>query len=143
MGEISSASSEQSSGVAQVGEAITQMDQATQQNAALVEEMAAAALSLKSQSQELVNTVAMFGVDSASGRPAARQTLTPPPPAGRPFSPSRPPAKLQQRQYGAGAASKPALSPPQSLKTSAPLATRAAPVAGLGSGSADKDWESF
>ena len=142
MGEISSASSEQSSGVAQVGEAITQMDQATQQNAALVEEMAAAALSLKSQSQELVNTVAMFGVDSASGRPAARQTLTPPP-AGRPFSPSRPPAKLQQRQYGAGAASKPALSPPPALKTSAPLATRAAPVAGLGSGSADKDWESF
>ena len=143
MGEISSASSEQSSGVAQVGEAITQMDQATQQNAALVEEMAAAALSLKSQSQELVNTVAMFGVDSASGRPAARQTLTPPQPAARPVSPSRPLAKLQQRQYGADAASKPALSPPQSLKTSAPLATRAAPAASLGSGSADKDWESF
>ncbi|WP_345061502.1 methyl-accepting chemotaxis protein, partial [Acidovorax lacteus] len=46
MGEISAASSEQSSGVAQVGEAVTQMDQATQQNAALVEEMAAAAASL-------------------------------------------------------------------------------------------------
>ena len=40
MGEISSASSEQSSGVSQVGQAVTQMDQATQQNAALVEEMA-------------------------------------------------------------------------------------------------------
>src|SRR3989475_595370 len=38
MGEISSASTEQSSGVAQVGEAVTQMDQTTQQNAALVEE---------------------------------------------------------------------------------------------------------
>ncbi len=46
MGEISAASSEQSAGVAQVGEAVTQMDQATQQNAALVEEMAAAAASL-------------------------------------------------------------------------------------------------
>ena len=60
MGEISAASSEQSAGVAQVGEAITQMDQATQQNAALVEEMAAAAASLRSQAQELVEGVAVF-----------------------------------------------------------------------------------
>jgi methyl-accepting chemotaxis protein len=60
MGEISAASSEQSQGVAQVGEAVTQMDQTTQQNAALVEEMAAAASSLKSQAQDLVQTVAVF-----------------------------------------------------------------------------------
>ena len=60
MGEISAASHEQSQGVAQVGEAVTQMDQVTQQNAALVEEMAAAAISLKSQAQELVSTVAVF-----------------------------------------------------------------------------------
>ena len=60
MGEISAASNEQSLGVAQVGEAVTQMDQATQQNAALVEEMAAAASSLKSQAQELVGTVSVF-----------------------------------------------------------------------------------
>ena len=60
MGEISSASVEQSQGVAQVGEAVTQMDQTTQQNAALVEEMAAAASSLKSQAQDLVQTVAVF-----------------------------------------------------------------------------------
>ena len=60
MGEISSASTEQSAGVAQVGEAVTQMDQATQQNAALVEQSAAAAESLKSQSQVLVQAVAVF-----------------------------------------------------------------------------------
>ncbi|PRD66620.1 methyl-accepting chemotaxis protein [Malikia granosa] len=60
MGEISAASAEQSSGVGQVGEAVMQMDQATQQNAALVEEMAAAATSLKDQAQELVQTVAAF-----------------------------------------------------------------------------------
>jgi methyl-accepting chemotaxis protein len=60
MGEISAASSEQSSGVAQVGEAITQMDQATQQNAALVEESASAAESLKTQAHQLVNAVAVF-----------------------------------------------------------------------------------
>jgi methyl-accepting chemotaxis protein len=60
MGEISAASSEQSSGVPQVGDAVSQMDQATQQNAALVEESAAAAASLQSQSRQLVEAVAVF-----------------------------------------------------------------------------------
>jgi methyl-accepting chemotaxis protein len=60
MGEISAASTEQSTGVAQVGEAVTQMDQATQQNAALVEESAAAAESLKGQAANLVQAVAVF-----------------------------------------------------------------------------------
>jgi methyl-accepting chemotaxis protein len=60
MGEISSASVEQSSGVAQVGQAIGQMDQVTQQNAALVEESAAAAESLKSQAGTLVQVVSVF-----------------------------------------------------------------------------------
>jgi methyl-accepting chemotaxis protein len=60
VGEISSATSEQSRGVGQVGEAVTQMDQATQQNAALVEESAAAAESLKQQAQKLVQAVAVF-----------------------------------------------------------------------------------
>ena len=58
--EITSASSEQSSGVQQVCEAVSQMDQATQQNAALVEESAAAAESLKGQAQQLVQAVAVF-----------------------------------------------------------------------------------
>ncbi|WP_394791075.1 methyl-accepting chemotaxis protein [Rhodoferax sp.] len=60
MGEISAASTEQSQGVAQVGEAVTQMDQATQQNAALVEESAAAAGSLQSQAEQLVQAVSVF-----------------------------------------------------------------------------------
>ena len=60
MGEISSASKEQSMGVAQVGEAITAMDKTTQQNSALVEEMAAAATSLKLQADGLVGAVARF-----------------------------------------------------------------------------------
>ncbi|SDS13238.1 methyl-accepting chemotaxis sensory transducer with Cache sensor [Pseudomonas oryzae] len=76
MGEISAASREQSAGVSQVGLAITQMDHATQQNAALVEEMAAAATSLHSQAEELVQTVALFkvGEESASYRSAAPAT---------------------------------------------------------------------
>ena len=60
MGEISAASREQREGVGQIGEAITQMDQVTQQNAALVEEMAAAAASLQTQSHQLVQTVSVF-----------------------------------------------------------------------------------
>jgi methyl-accepting chemotaxis protein len=60
VGEISGASTEQSNGIAQVGEGVSQMDQATQQNAALVEESAAAADSLKDQAQQLVQTVAVF-----------------------------------------------------------------------------------
>ncbi len=67
--EISSASIEQSSGIGQVGEAVRQMDKVTQQNAALVEEGAAAAESLKGQSQHLVQTVAEFKVsqDGSAG----------------------------------------------------------------------------
>jgi methyl-accepting chemotaxis protein len=60
MGEISAASTEQSQGVEQVGEAVVQMDHTTQQNAALVEEMAAAASSMNSQAEELVNVVSVF-----------------------------------------------------------------------------------
>ena len=71
MGEISLASQEQASGVAQVGEAVTQMDQVTQQNAALVEQMAAGASGLKSQAHELVDAVAVFRLDAHGA--AARQ----------------------------------------------------------------------
>ena len=60
MGEISAASAGQADGVSQVGQAITQMDHTTQQNAALVEQMAAAASSLKTQAQALVDAVSVF-----------------------------------------------------------------------------------
>ncbi len=68
MGEISAASSEQAQGVGQVGEAVTQMDQVTQQNAALVEEMAAAASSLKNQADDLVQAVAFFNLGAQGQR---------------------------------------------------------------------------
>ena len=72
MGEISAASREQSQGVAQVGEAVTQMDHVTQQNAALVEEMSSAAGSLKSQAQDLVDVVSVFKL---GGSPGERRVL--------------------------------------------------------------------
>jgi len=65
--EITSASVEQSSGVQQVGDAVGQMDQVTQQNAALVEESAAAAESLKTQAQQLVQVVAVFTLSERAG----------------------------------------------------------------------------
>ena len=87
MGEISAASHEQSAGVGQVGEAVVQMDQTTQQNAALVEEMSAAAHSLRQQAQDLVHAVAAFELphdgnpsSSSAGAPAALRRL----PAQRP-----------------------------------------------------------
>ena len=60
--EISTASAQQRAGVQQVGEAVDRMDQGTQQNAALVEQSAAAAESLRTQAQQLVGAVAVFKV---------------------------------------------------------------------------------
>jgi len=70
MGEISAASNEQAMGVQQVGEAVMQMDQVTQQNAALVEQMAAAASSLKTLAGDQVQAVSVFQLPSG-GRQAA------------------------------------------------------------------------
>jgi len=73
--EISAASSEQSEGVGQVGEAVMQMDQTTQQNAALVEEMAAAANSMKTQALDLVQLVSVFQL-GAVGSSAPMSAVT-------------------------------------------------------------------
>jgi methyl-accepting chemotaxis protein len=81
MGEISAASSEQSQGVSQVGEAIARMDQTTQQNAALVEQSAAAANSLKTQASQLVEAVAVFRLSRAPGAPGAQGAVAPAPAA--------------------------------------------------------------
>nr|WP_269813804.1 methyl-accepting chemotaxis protein [Bowmanella yangjiangensis] len=65
MSEIAAASAEQSSGIDEIGKAVTQMDEMTQQNAALVEEAAAASESLQSQAQQLARQVATFKLDSS------------------------------------------------------------------------------
>ena len=66
IGEITAASGEQSSGIGQVNTAVNQLDQMTQQNAALVEESSAAAGSLKDQAQRLTQAVQIFKVDHGS-----------------------------------------------------------------------------
>ena len=65
MGEISVASQEQTSGIDQINQAISQMDQVTQQNAALVEQAAAAAASMQEQAGSLVQTVSIFKIEKA------------------------------------------------------------------------------
>jgi methyl-accepting chemotaxis protein-1 (serine sensor receptor) len=135
MGEISAASNEQALGVAQVGEAVTQMDQTTQQNAALVEQMAAAASSLKSQAQELVQTVAVFQLgDTPAVRTgmAPRQVSSPirtPLPPARKLSVGSSTHKPSQKRPSLPAAPK-ALAPPK-------------PVAKAPAAQSDDDWETF
>ena len=94
MGEISAASSEQSSGVGQISQAIAQMDQATQQNAALVEESAAAAESLRDQAQQLVQVVAQFKLDGVAvvAVPSARMSAHAPAPVAKAPVPRAAPA---------------------------------------------------
>jgi methyl-accepting chemotaxis protein len=69
MGEIAAASREQSQGISQVNNSITEMDDATQQNAALVEEAAAAAGSLQEQAAKLASVVSVFKLDEAMRTP--------------------------------------------------------------------------
>ena len=91
MSEITAASVEQSQGIEQVNLAITQMDEVTQQNAALVEEAAAAAEALEEQAQNLSVSVATFKVDEGSGSTAiARRAPAP----ARHIAPARKPAAL-------------------------------------------------
>ncbi len=116
MGEISAASTEQSTGVGQIGEAIAQMDQATQQNAALVEESAAAAESLRDQAHQLVDAVAVFKLDRAAA------------------------ASVQRSAHAAAA--RPAPAKPAPARKPAPVARPAAPAPALVAAGSD-DWESF
>ncbi|MBV8501288.1 MAG: HAMP domain-containing protein [Paucibacter sp.] len=72
VGEISASSIEQNQGIGQIGDAVNQLDQVTQQNAALVEESAAAAESLKHQAEQLVETVSQF---RTSGGESLKKTV--------------------------------------------------------------------
>ena len=82
MGEIASASDEQSRGIDQVGLAVAEMDRVTQQNASLVEESAAAAAALEEQASRLTQAVAVFRIQqsqTSSGREAVSAAPIPAP----------------------------------------------------------------
>jgi len=115
-----------------------QMDQVTQQNAALVEEMAAAASSLKAQAQELVGTVAVFKLAAGSASP---QRVAPPAAVTRPMARASAPRPLPVK--GVEKRTTPALSRPASKLQApvcalAPRLTSASPAV-----ASDDDWTSF
>ena len=132
IGEISSASMEQSTGIGQIGDAVNQLDQVTQQNAALVEESAAAAESLKVQAAQLAQVVAVFKLgagDHGDHAPADSH------PAPRPaFASGRPTASIARKTPPLRSTARPA-----PVAASAPAPREAEPVAAA----AGNDWESF
>ncbi|WP_301257741.1 methyl-accepting chemotaxis protein [Eleftheria terrae] len=153
VGEISSASVEQSAGVAQIGQAVTTMDAGTQQNAALVEESAAAAESLQRQAQQLVGAVALFKLANGSSaaplaspavRPSASPAAVPPAvrrpskPALRPSSAASAPAPAAIKRPAVTATSPAPVRPPVAEPMAIPKAA-AAPAAAGG----EDDWETF
>jgi len=71
IGEITASSGEQRDGIAQVSQAVTQLDQMTQQNAALVEQSSAAAAAMREQAGRLAEAVAVFNVGAAASAPVA------------------------------------------------------------------------
>ena len=80
---IAIASQEQSGGIDQVNQAMSQIDGVTQQNAALVEEAAAAAASLQDQASQLTSAVVAFKIDEARTAPAAEAAAEVSPPSAR------------------------------------------------------------
>ncbi len=133
IGEITSASSEQSLGINQVNQAVGNLDQMTQQNAALVEESAAAAQSLREQAEHLAQVVSVFKVNGA-----AYGGMAPPMRAAhRPAAPAKPAAAAKSTAPRiTQAASKPA------TKAAAPAKAAPTRSPALAQG-AEEDWESF
>lgn len=76
MSEITAASLEQSLGIEQINQAVAQMDEVTQQNAALVEEAAASAESLEHQAKDLIGSISIFKVNHVDQNTATIQQLT-------------------------------------------------------------------
>jgi len=129
VGEISSASQEQSEGIEQVNRAIAQMDETTQQNAALVEQAAAAAQSLQDQAATLTQVVGIFTLDSAHA-------------TGKNFvAPQAKPAVMATNAASAASAkSAPRkLAPAKTAAISAPAAKQTRVPAAA----SDDDWEQF
>lgn len=145
MGEIAAASEEQSSGIDQVARAVTQMDEVTQQNAALVEEAAAAASSLEDQAGKLRAAVAVFQleeggykapVSAAPKRSAAPVRAT----ALRKVSQAASQPVSHPSSQAAAQSTAAARAPAAPAAAAAPMKTPAKAMASAGS---DQDWETF
>ena len=142
IGEISAAASEQHDGFAQVNQAVSNLDQMTQQNAALVEQSSAAAMAMNEQAQRLANVVAVFNVGNAEQPVLARAAVATAP---RAAVTAQPVATAQQRT----AAVRPAQThKPVAVAAAAPSAPAPKLASTAKSGTAasaqeEGDWESF
>jgi methyl-accepting chemotaxis protein len=136
IGEISAAAAEQSQGIGQVNHTVTELDQATQQNAALVEQGSAAAESLKDQSRQLAAAVAGFrlGDGGHSGHaPAAPRHVSP--------TLSAPAATASKALAKARSTPAPKQAAPAPVKAHTPAAAPTPAPASTSAGS--DDWETF
>ena len=138
IGEITAASSEQSSGISQVNQAVGNLDQMTQQNAALVEESAAAAQSLREQAEHLAQVVSVFKVNGAAYTGVAPPVHVAHKPA--PQAPRVPSAPAKTAMAGKPATQRIAQAAPAGSKPAPAKAKAPAPALAQG---ADEDWESF
>src|SRR5450830_43975 len=133
IGEITASSDEQRSGISQVNAAVGQLDQMTQQNAALVEESAAAAASLRDQAQRLTEVVAVFNLGQGHA-PAARSLAQAPRASAAPAPAalrSAPRPSLSASKTPAPASAKPRVALPSATASAAPKAGN------------EDDWTSF
>ncbi|MFZ4285162.1 methyl-accepting chemotaxis protein [Variovorax sp. HJSM1_2] len=151
IGEITASSGEQRDGIGQVNQAVNNLDQMTQQNAALVEESAAAASALRDQAQRLAEVVAVFNVGSSSNvraaavKPAA--AFKAPAKASAPVAAKAPapaakaaPSKPLAKPAAAAVAAAPTKPAPTAPVAAARLTSAKAPAVAAGS---DDDWETF
>jgi methyl-accepting chemotaxis protein len=131
IGEITSATLEQDSGIGQVNSAVTQLDQMTQQNAALVEQSAAAAESLKLQAARLAQAVAIFKLGRKETAQLIAQAQASSQGAVKPTRPAR------------SAPNRPAPAPETERRRAPPRLTPPAPPAPPAAKSGNDDWEEF
>jgi methyl-accepting chemotaxis protein len=138
IGEITAASAEQSDGIGQINGSVTQLDQMTQQNAALVEESAAAAESLKAQAAALAQVVGTFRLGNTT-QPAPALSAAPVRSAPK-AAPAKPSAAKSTGAKPTASSAKPVAKKPLAAPAkpaSRPTAVVSAPAA------SDKDWETF
>jgi len=142
LNEISSASQEQSAGIQQVNEAVTQMDGVTQQNAALVEEAAAASQSLQEQAARLTEAVAVFRLDAhahAGGVTVQRAPIAASAPAAPRLAAAKPAAA---KRAPAPAVAAPAAAKPVAKSAAKPV-TKPATKPAAARDVVESDWEEF
>jgi methyl-accepting chemotaxis protein len=148
IGEITASATEQRDGIGQVNQAVSNLDQMTQQNAALVEESSAAATSMNEQAQRLADVVAVFNVGQGAVAALARPTVAAPA--------VRAVAAPAQRGAQGVASAQPAVTPPAAVApapakkapaaakpAAAPQLLKPAPLSSKATALNDDDWETF